>query len=161
MNIHAFQLDLVWENREANLRKVAGLIQSARLSAGDLVVLPEMCATGFTMNVDIADEGEGKPTEVALSKLCRQYGVWMVVGVVEKQPDGKGLNQAVILDANGDRVVVYNKMHPFSLGQEDLYYDRGKQPVLFQWPSFRCPRSFVMTCGFPKDFGRQPSSAPR
>ncbi len=67
MKIYCCQLDSVWENKAANFAKAEKLIAGAKAPPGSLVLLPEMFATGFTMNVaGIAepapqDSGAGVP----------------------------------------------------------------------------------------------------
>jgi hypothetical protein len=52
VNVIAIQLDIVWENKAANFAKVRRLLTEARPEKGTLVVLPEMFATGFSMNAE-------------------------------------------------------------------------------------------------------------
>ena len=57
MHVLGLQLDIVWENKAANLDKVRRLLSDARPETGTLVVLPEMFATGFT-TASVEDTGE-------------------------------------------------------------------------------------------------------
>jgi predicted amidohydrolase len=52
MVVHAVQFDLAWESKEANFAKATRLLEVAPPSAGDLVVLPEMFATGFSRRLE-------------------------------------------------------------------------------------------------------------
>ena len=51
MKIYCVQHDIAWENRRANFAKVESLLAAAKPEAGSLVLLPEMFASGFSMNV--------------------------------------------------------------------------------------------------------------
>ena len=51
MNVVGVQLDTVWEDKAANHAKLAALLAADPPEPGTLVVLPEMWATGFSMNV--------------------------------------------------------------------------------------------------------------
>ena len=53
MNIAAVQLDIVWEDKPANFSRVRSLLAEARPAPGSLIVLPEMFATGFSMNLNV------------------------------------------------------------------------------------------------------------
>ena len=73
------QTDIVWQDREANLRVVGAMLEEARPARGALVVLPEMALSGFSMDPErSADDGRGVR---ALGELARRYGVTMVAGV--------------------------------------------------------------------------------
>ena len=68
--ISIIQTSLVWENRQANLdqlaRKIEGLPQF-----NQLIVLPEMFSTGFTMNTDLAETMNGESVVVIMFRLLR------------------------------------------------------------------------------------------
>ncbi|MEJ7713274.1 MAG: nitrilase-related carbon-nitrogen hydrolase [Pyrinomonadaceae bacterium] len=51
MNVLCCQPNIVWENKHANHAAVREMLERAAPSAGTLVILPEMFATGFSMNV--------------------------------------------------------------------------------------------------------------
>jgi len=55
--IHCVQLDIVWENKQATFRRVERLLEANPPEAGSLVLLPELFATGFSMNVPAIREG--------------------------------------------------------------------------------------------------------
>ena len=67
MKVAACQLDIAWENKEANFIKVAALLERSVLPAGSLVILPEMFATGFSFNPEITVEQPGGATETFLA----------------------------------------------------------------------------------------------
>ena len=71
MQIIGLQLDSVWENKAANHDKVLSLLDKARPQAGALVVLPEMFATGFSMNV-AAIHDESRETQNFLSRAAAE-----------------------------------------------------------------------------------------
>ena len=50
MKVYGFQWDIAWENKQANFQKARELIGAAKPDPGSLLVLPEMFATGFSMN---------------------------------------------------------------------------------------------------------------
>jgi len=57
MKILCCQLDITWEDKPANFAKVRSLLAAAVPPPGSLVLLPEMFATGFSMNVAKIREG--------------------------------------------------------------------------------------------------------
>jgi predicted amidohydrolase len=70
MRVAGVQLDIAWEDKVANHAKVRGLVAAAKLPKGSLVLLPEMFATGFSMNVAGIAEDAGGMTEAFLASLA-------------------------------------------------------------------------------------------
>src|SRR5438477_300826 len=82
MKIYCCQFDIQWEDKKANFAKVRALLGSEKLEKEALVLLPEMFATGFSMNVGAIAEKERGVTETFLSETARQFGVFLKAGVV-------------------------------------------------------------------------------
>jgi omega-amidase len=133
MQALAVQLDIAWEDKPANFAKVRQLLESAKPQPGSLIVLPEMFSTGFSMNVAAVREGEDRPAEKFLSELSQLHKAYVVGGVVNLGPDGKGLNQALTFGPEGQPVARYDKIHPFTLADEAVHYTAGRQIALFTW----------------------------
>lgn len=132
MRVVAVQIDMEWENKAANCAKVAALLKQAKVAAGSLVVLPEMFATGFSMNVKVTSEGSERPTEKYLQTLAGQMGVTFVAGVVSDASAGKGFNEAVVIGEAGV-IARYQKNQPFVPGKEAEHYDAGDQVISFRF----------------------------
>ena len=94
MQLMGVQFDIVWESREANFAKVAALLEQSRPRRGALVALPEMFASGFSMNVGAIAEDESRPTERFLRETAKRYGIHLIGGVVTRGEDGRGRNEA-------------------------------------------------------------------
>ena len=71
MHLACCQLDIAWEDKAANYRQVEALLDAAAVPAGTLVLLPEMFATGFTMNSAAVAEPIDGPTARFLADLAR------------------------------------------------------------------------------------------
>jgi omega-amidase len=138
MRIIGCQYGITWESPEANFRAVDQLLESSAIDSESLIVLPEMFATGFSMNVDrIADNPLIKPY---LADLALKHRSWIIAGNVTRAPDGRGSNQALIFSPAGTQVGSYNKIHPFSFGGEDKVYAPGETVHVFDVGNFRiCP----------------------
>lgn len=91
----------------------------------DVVVFPEMTLTGFSMDTRaIAEDPENSFSSVVFSELARTYRVFLVVGIVFRHGD-KAINSLVTFSPEGEKVVQYTKIHPFSFAQENLHYLPG------------------------------------
>lgn len=130
------QPDIVWEDAAATIGRVRGLLAQAPPPRGALVVLPEMYAVGFSMNVAAIHEGDDRPGEAFLAEVARQYGVTALGGVVTRGPDGRGRNEAVAIGPDGQEAVRYAKLHPFSYAGEDRHYTAGDAVATFAWEGF-------------------------
>jgi predicted amidohydrolase len=140
MNIIALQTDIVWEDKPANFDNVRRLIEAAAPAPGTLVVLPEMFATGFSLNVAAIAESPDHETDCFLAHTAREFKIHLLAGLVTMDEDGKGRNQAVLFDPDGTEKLCYTKIHPFSYAGETDHFVAGSEILLFEWAGFKvCP----------------------
>lgn len=126
MKIGLGQIDIVWEDKEANKNKCKGLIEEAAKKGCDLIVFPEMCLTGFSMNVDgIVDENAEDFNWFKDHAVKNNISIGF--GFVEKDENGKGRNEFPLIGRDGNEVFRYVKTHLFPLEEEDKFYQRGEQ----------------------------------
>jgi len=152
MKIYCCQLDIVWENKEANFRKARALLEKERPERGSLFVLPEMFAVGFSLNVAGIAEGNPPETERFLAEIAKDYGLTVVAGVVNRTPAGRGLNEAVVFSPEGQLLARYAKIHPFALGGELERYDRGTRLQFFEWAGLKAAPFICYDLRFPEIF---------
>src|SRR4051794_35053509 len=134
MNIYCCQLDIAWEDKDANFAKVERLLAAAKPERGSLVLLPEMFATGFSMDVaGIAEDPANGPTVQFLSRQAVKLGVYLVGGFVTRGEEGMGRNVLAVIGPDGRRVADYTKIHPFSVGEENRHYAGGDRICTFEW----------------------------
>lgn len=150
--LYAVQLDIVWQNKQANFRKVADLLERAQIEAGSLIVLSEMFATGFCLNIDEICDGVSKETEQFLQELAEQHQAFVLGGLAVKTPDGRGANEAAVYDPTGREIARYRKMHPFSYAGETNYFIPGTQAVTFSWTGFTVAPFICYDLRFPEIF---------
>jgi len=134
MKVYAFQTNIVWENKEANFQKVQQLTEQVSPSEGSLLVLPEMFATGFSMNAPLTQEAPDGPTTAFLRKYATDTQCHVLAGLTLSQPSGKPTNEAVLLSPDGQIVGSYQKIHPFSMGKEGEHYAAGNEIRCFELP---------------------------
>ncbi|MBG89621.1 MAG: amidohydrolase [Verrucomicrobiales bacterium] len=132
MKVYSVQFDIVWENQPANFAKIESMLEAAQPDRNSLVLLPEMFACGFTMNVEQAVEEKGNQREF-IRRIAKEHDVYVVGGVVAPGPDGKGQNQSVAHSPAGDEIACYTKMQPFNVRGEGDAYPAGNEPVTFDW----------------------------
>ena len=159
MKVFAFQLDITWENKAANYEKVERLLASAKPPADSLVVLPEMFATGFTMNTEAMAEPYRGETEQFLSRTAKAFGVWLVGGVAMRGAQG-ALNKALVLSPSGELAAYYAKQQLFTPGGESAHYLPGVMPTVFRWQECTTSPLVCYDLRFPELF-RQITAAER
>lgn len=131
MNIACVQFDIAWENKAANFEKVAALLRATDVARGSLVLLPEMFATGFSMNVAAIAEEQGGVTEQWLANTAREFGVFLMAGHVTRGGDARGRNECVAFAPDGRLIARYRKLQPFTLAGEGACYEPGDAPLIF------------------------------
>ncbi len=153
LHVVACQLDIAWEEPEANCQAVAELLDAASPPEGSLVVLPEMFATGFSMNLAAAAQAADRPVERFMAAAAARLGVCLLGGVVRRDPPAAlGLNQAVAFGPDGGELARYSKIHPFSFAGEDRRFARGREVVTFGWGGFAVAPFVCYDLRFPEVF---------
>lgn len=128
MRIGLLQLNIKWESREENLATVERYLRVAKKENVDILFLPEMSFTGFSMNTEITGETDNK-TQKEIMSLSEKYGIYIGAGWVKKQEkgyitDNKAGNHYSIA-GDGEIKLDYVKIHPFSYSGEDRYFCGG------------------------------------
>src|SRR5262245_3771386 len=90
MQVIGCQFDIAWEDKAANFERVRALVSDISVEQGALLVLPEMFATGFSMQLENVVEQEQGPTQQFLSQLARETGAHVIGGVATLSADGRG-----------------------------------------------------------------------
>ncbi len=131
MKIAALQMDLVWEDRAANYATARRLAREARSGGAELILLPEMFATGFSMDPSVTAEDAGGETETFLRSLATELDTTVVGGFVRHAGAGKGVNIALTVGPNGDVLAEYAKIHLIATLGEDAAHVAGDAPAFF------------------------------
>jgi len=137
LRITTVQSSLHWENIDANLErfseKLAGLQNQT-----DLVVLPEMFTTGFSMNAQqLAETMDGKTMQWMASKAAETGAV--ITGSFIAREKGAFYNRLIWMRPDGT-FDTYDKRHLFRLAKEDDFYKAGKKRLVTTWKGWKiCP----------------------
>lgn len=152
MNVIALQYDIAWENKVANFAKVHKLLTEASPARDSLVVLPEMFATGFSMNVDAIAEPYGGPTERFLADTAREFGICLLAGAAMRGRGGRARNKALVFSPGGELLSFYAKLRLFTPGGEPEHYQAGQQPAAFRWGDWTVSPFICYDLWFPEIF---------
>ena len=153
MHLACCQLNIAWEDKEGNYRRVEALLDAASLPAGTLVLLPEMFATGFTMAAEnVAEPLEG-PTAPFLSDLARRREIFVQAGVVIRDLIApRPRNEALVFAPDGRLWARYAKLHLFSFADEPRHYAAGEAGTCFAWQETTVAPSICYDLRFPELF---------
>ncbi|MEM1329800.1 MAG: nitrilase-related carbon-nitrogen hydrolase [Planctomycetota bacterium] len=135
MRAHLLQLDLIWEDRAANHELVERTLDTVELDRGDLVVLPELFDSGFSLNTDSTADREGTTLRF-LVDLADDLGV-VIQGsrTVRDCHCNKATNRATIVGPGQRLLCDYSKVHPFGYGREPEAFEGGRSVETYEWSS--------------------------
>lgn len=137
LKITTFQAYLFWENIEKNLQNL-GLRLSSIREKTDLIVLPEMFSTGFSMNPERLAEDMGGKTMKWMHQQARKFECVLTGSIIIKE-DNKYYNRLIWMRPDGT-YEFYDKRHLFGLGDEDEHYSSGNQKLIIELHGWKiCP----------------------
>lgn len=127
LTITTIQSNLAWEDKAANLRmleqEIAGIDEKT-----EIVVLPEMFNTGFSMRPEaLAETMEGETVEW-MKRVSRENGI-VLTGSVMIEEEGNYYNRLIWMLPNG-QYGHYDKRHLFAFGEEDKHYSPGNKRLI-------------------------------
>ena len=128
MKIGLAQISPAWEDKTANRERCSEVAQEAAGAKIDLLVFPETTLTGFSMKTAALAEGPDGDSARFFTRLARDHGIGIVYGFISGDGRSRAANRLVWLDAAGERVMMVDKVHPFSYAKEDRYYVPGGGP---------------------------------
>lgn len=133
MRAHLVQLDIKWEQPQANARRVEELLGRADIQPFDLILLPEMFDTGFSLNTEATADKHGE-TLSFLARLAEDLGCYVQGGrTVRDCHCAKAQNRMSVLTPTGDLACEYAKVHPFSFGREPERFEGGTRVETWAW----------------------------
>jgi omega-amidase len=127
LTITTIQTNLIWEDKAANLRmleqRIAGIEEKT-----EIVVLPEIFNTGFSMRPQaLAETMEGETIEW-MKRVSRENGI-VLTGSIMIEEAGNYFNRLIWMLPNG-QCGHYDKRHLFAFGEEDKHYSPGNKRLI-------------------------------
>lgn len=137
MKIALIQTSLAWENPIENRSHLAQKITSF-MEDVDLIVLPELFSSGFTMNPQaVAETMEGE-TVLWVQHLAKAKNA-AITGSLVIEENGKYYNRLLFVYPDGE-IKMYDKRHLFTLAGEDKCYTAGEEKLILEYKGFKiCP----------------------
>lgn len=132
MKIAICQTDIAWKQPARNLARLESLVAAAD---ADVVLLPEMFATGFATNPSGAAEAQDGPIVTAMLRWTAQYGR-AVAGSVAVAEGGRFYNRMYFITPSGE-CTYYDKRHLFAPGGEACHFTPGDRRVVVEYGGLR------------------------
>ena len=127
LTITTIQSNLIWEDKPANLRlleqKIIGIEEKT-----EIVVLPEMFSTGFSMQPELLAETMDGETVEWMKRVSRENSIVLTGSIMIKE-DGNYFNRLIWMLPNG-QYGHYDKRHLFAFGDEDKHYSPGSKRLI-------------------------------
>jgi len=134
--IAGIQADLVWESPSENKFFFERKIN--KLSKIDLIVLPEMFTTGFTMNPQKVTEQMTSETISWMQNIAHKKRAAICGSLIAKEGE-KYYNRFVFVHPSG-KIETYDKRHSFTLAGEDKVYTSGDKKLIVNYKGWKiCP----------------------
>ena len=125
------QTELVWENVQANLEMLDNKIEAIE-NPTDLILLPEMFSTGFSMNpAKLAETMQGSAVTWMMKKAAEKSAV--ITGSLMIEEGGRYFNRLVWAKPDG-RMLTYDKKHLFRMTGEEKVYRAGTHQLTVASP---------------------------
>ncbi|RZS99402.1 amidohydrolase [Aquimarina brevivitae] len=146
LKIALIQSNLIWENPAANKAHFSDQINSIPKPV-DLIILPEMFSTGFTMNAaPVAEQMDGETVswliQMAIEKECA------ITGSIIIEENGSYYNRLLFVQPNG-QIQHYDKHQLFTLAKEQDVFTAGQQEVIIDYKGWKIKPQICYDLRFP------------
>ena len=145
LRVSLVQFEIAWEDPLANCALLEEKLQHL-INQTDVVVLPEMFSTGFSMNENWAEIGHG-PVIKWLKLMANRLNA-LVVGSIKCKENNQFFNRFVALTPNGEKFS-YDKKHLFRMGGEDQFYTAGNEKQIISYKNWNIAAFVCYDLRFP------------
>ena len=127
ITITTIQSNLIWENKAANLLMLEQKIKSME-ERTEIIVLPEMFSTGFSMNAEALAEDMNGETVKWMKRVAAENKIILTGSIIIKENENF-YNRLIWMLPNGE-YGVYDKRHLFGFGNETAHYRPGNKRLI-------------------------------
>lgn len=143
LNISLIQTNLVWENPQANFRNFEEKVNTLTVSP-DLIILPEMFNSGFSMNFSEKSPSESLNWMTKISKKTESA----VYGSIAISEGGSCFNRGCFVKPDGEQTF-YDKKHLFKYGKEHETYTAGSEAIIVDYKNWKIKPLICYDLRFP------------
>lgn len=147
LKVTLVQIDQVWEDKQSNFQKYEAIF--SKQNETDLIILPEMFHTGFSMSVELlAEDRENSEGLNFLKKWSSKLDAAIYTSLIIRENE-EYYNRGVFVYPNG-AVSHYDKRKSFGLGGEDKFYTAGNKEVIVDWRGWKINLQICYDLRFPE-----------
>ena len=146
LHVTCIQSPLHWQDKEANMKMFEEKIRAIE-GYTEIIVLPEMFSTGFSMQPELFAETMDGPTVSWMKKLSAEKRV-IITGSLIIREEEHFYNRMIWMLPNGE-YGVYDKRHLFAYAQEDAHYSKGNKRVIASVKGWRVNLQVCYDLRFP------------
>jgi omega-amidase len=144
IKIASVQSNIIWENPKANRLEYDKLFQS--LEPVDLIILPEMFTTGFSMKTENIAENNSGETLFWLQEHSKSLDT-CILGSIPIKEKNKFFNRLYVVKPN--EIQYYDKRYLFSMAYEDRHYSKGEKELVFKLKGWKIKPLICYDLRFP------------
>ncbi len=138
LKIAIIQSDILWENIDGNLSKFESVISSI-VDDVDIIVLPEMFTTGFSMHSKAFAETMNGKTIAWMTKMASKKQAHLTGSIIIKDGE-KFFNRLIWMSPNG-KISHYDKRHLFRMSNEQNHFSAGNNKLIVDVEGWKiCPQ---------------------
>ena len=146
LKVTLVQADQIWEDKSANCNNYLALLKDIDT---DLIVLPEMFNTGFSMNVkELAEDWQNSKSVNWLQKLSKDKDAAIYTSLIIRD-DKSVFNRGVFIFPTGE-IEYYDKRKSFALAGEDKYFKSGEKEVIVTYKNWKIQLQICFDLRFPE-----------
>ena len=146
LRVTLIQSDLKWEDKVYNLQHLSSLMDSIAQPT-DIIVLPEMFTTAFSMKPELFAEAMGGESLVWMQEQSRNRQA-AIVGSFMVKEQGNYYNRLYFVKPDG-RFEHYDKRHLFRMGNEQKHFSQGKKPLILDYKGWKIQTLICYDLRFP------------
>jgi omega-amidase len=146
LTVALVQFNQFWEEKPKNHEHIETLLKRLERTV-DLIVLPEMFDTGFSMNTQLADPWDKGPSLDFLKKLSRKHGAAVYTSMMARE-NQNCYNRGVFV--THDELCIYDKRKSFGLGGEDKFFKSGTTETIVAFKDWRINLQICYDLRFPE-----------
>ncbi|PZD78995.1 amidohydrolase [Mesonia sp. K7] len=135
LQVTYLQFDIFWENKTKNISALSEMV--SQVEDTQLIVLPEMFSTGFTMNTQLSEPENGETLQW-MQKIAKTKNA-AITGSLIIEEDKHFYNRLYFVFPDGN-YKTYDKKHLFTLANEQNYYTAGDRKLIVDYLGWKiCP----------------------
>jgi predicted amidohydrolase len=146
LKITIVQFDQIWEDIAANFVSIERLLQN--LPETDVIVLPEMFHTGFSMNTSLAKEWNNNDALALLRNWSKKYNAAFYTSLMVRE-NQQFFNRGVFVEPSS-KVTHYDKRRSFGLGGEDKVFTEGTIETIVDFKGWKLNLQICYDLRFPE-----------